>query len=218
MKKLIIIVLFIPTIVFSQGFRHKTQTLGVGLVAMTSTYYLTDTLPLYKDKACKTLYCNYLPNNYDTTISPIFFKPDYGITYFVVKEKKPQYYKVLFNYSDTAYCRVNLKVHFMSWDTLLLKSTGIRRLTSFDNFIYGEPKSKTRVQDWDSKPYQEDLLTVIGIQGDWIQILDDNTKQTGWIKWKFSDQLAIDIFPVLRTFLKKPKKPSEMTVNTTKLF
>lgn len=170
---------FHDTIPNSLEFFNNVGALGIGLLKVNNV----DTLTIIKNNE-KSIEKIYTP-----TITPIFFKPDYGIFYLVCVSEQKSNYKIQTSTNQTAILPKTKNIQFLSWDRFLLSTTGISNLDWKENPFRKEPDTKATIQEVS----KEDDFTVIKVHNEWIQISTDSDS-IGWIKWKQDGKLLIEIY------------------------
>lgn len=189
MKGLFVILLFlICNIANSQQYLNQTGSLGVGLVMIKNTYSPNDKVTFYNDNKLSNKSEDFFITQPNSIRFPKFYKPDYGICYFVCLEKTANYFKILVNEKDVKFIGTDSNSTFINWPKLLLKSTGIRVLNINQHF-YIQAFTESLLAN--IKP--DHILTVISVKNDWVEIKDQITKNVGWFQWKKNDQLTIEI-------------------------
>ena len=183
-----------PLFIFSQNTLTEFKSCGIGIIAMTNNQSLNDTLKLYSDSTCKVLIYNDIPSFNDTILSPYYFKPDYGLVQFILQEKYPDCYKILYWDTLTAFCKKNKSVKFITWEELLLNSTGFSLLDNKENSVRKEPNEKSVALNWNTKTFTEDNFKIVKVKGDWIFVINKMTNQCGWVIWRKQNKLLIEIY------------------------
>lgn len=158
---------------------NNLKTLGKGLIKVNNRNSIT----VFKNNE-KTI-----EHIYNPSITPIFFKPDYGIFYLVCISEKNENYEIQIDEENTAILPKGKDLEFMSWDNFLLNTTGISNLDWVKNPLKKEPNDKSISLDIN----EGDDFKIIDIYHEWIQISNEK-QQIGWIKWKEGNKLLIDIF------------------------
>lgn len=158
------------------------NNLGIGLVQQINT---EKQIELYKDDELLTKL------SYDTVNTvPIFYKPDYGILYFVCLENKNNYYKILLNNSNTAFIKKTPEYSFSNWNDFIKKSTRIesknpKKYPIRDNINGKEINFKNLNDDSD--------IEVVEVVGDWVKIKNITKNVVYWLQWRDRNKLLVDI-------------------------
>lgn len=155
--------------------------LGVGLVQQQNTEQQT---VLYKDKEFLTKLSTETIN-----VIPIFYKPDYGITYYVCLENDDNYYKILLNTSDTAFIKKTPEYTFYDWSNFVKKSTWIE---SKDLKKYPLRQS-INGKEIKLKNIDDSEIEVVEVKDDWLKVTDFTLNLTYWLQWRDSNQLLVYI-------------------------
>lgn len=188
-----------------------TQTnLGEGLVIVPDSFEIYLDSALEKKSISLNMYTSKIPNS----ISPIIFKPDYGIMHFVcLSNNSIKSYKVLINQNKIGYIPKNKNYRYELWDEYILKCYGISILDNEN--VYENPDTKSKIVE-----YKEDLTVCpIEIKENWLKIkigcnesnADEemeaelcskiikqcNKGKTGWIKWKENNKLKVSILKLI---------------------
>lgn len=194
MKHLIILLTITPLFIFAQNILTEFKSCGIGIIAMTSNQSLKDTLKLYSDSTCKDLIYNNIPSFDDTILSPFYFKPDYGLVHFILQEKYSNCYKILYRDTLTAFCKKDKSVKFITWEALLLNSTGFSFIDNKGNTVRKEPNEKSIALNWNNKTFTKDNFKIVKVKGDWIFVKNKMTNQSGWVIWRKQNKLLIEIY------------------------
>ncbi|MGV4461248.1 hypothetical protein ACQ1Q5_06915 [Ornithobacterium rhinotracheale] len=154
------------------SYQNDTYTLGSGLISWN---YKCDDIIFFQDSLLrrpisKVNFCNKgIP-----PICPLLYKPDYGIIYFVVKNKKSNYYEIIYNTNKIAFLPKDNIFQYISWEKFLTEEvTGIKKLGK--NTMY----------------------SVLSVNGDSILIKDMDTEKKESFKWKENDKLTIELISLM---------------------
>jgi hypothetical protein len=200
--KLILILFTVAT----YGQESKPQKLGIGILAIDSTYNLSKTVSIYKDKNFQIKLVDFKLYGENNRISPYYFKPDYGICYFVCIKKTPKYFKILINNKQEGFLKIDENNYFKTWESLLINAT-VERIDIKANPIKLKPNGKSETIKIDSEIVNDrlEVIDAIEINGEyWINInysasgklpcsSDSLDSRNGWIKWKAGGKLLVKI-------------------------
>ncbi|MCD8440810.1 hypothetical protein [Tenacibaculum finnmarkense] len=162
------------------GYYNEMGTLGIGLIKP-----LTDSLIFYKKniKTKQEIVSSFNP----FPITPVFYKPDYGIVYLICLEDTKEYYKI--KSIDGVFYLKKANYVFVDWKTFLMNSTGINNIDGKTNPIKKENSAKSEDLDWS----ESEEIIIIDVKKDWI-LIQNEYEQIGWIKWKIKNKLLIEIY------------------------
>lgn len=179
--------------------------LGLGIVAINDTYDESKVVTVYKDRDLKTKTEDFKLYGQLKSVWPYYFKPDYGLCYFVCLEKTKDYFRILINDKDEGFLKNDNDKFFKTWESLLVNST-VERLDIKTNPIKTKPadSNPTIKLDYEVKNDRLQVIDVIEINGEhWINVKFSKTgdypfdKQsdigTGWVKWKSGEKLLVNI-------------------------
>ncbi|MGX7688179.1 hypothetical protein ACWA1C_13530 [Flectobacillus roseus] len=197
-------------------YSNDVSTLGIGLIIPPSQFDVFNDSLLTDKLTSKDMYSE---DGSNSTISSLFYKPDYGIMHFICVAQTAKAYKVLVNNSQLKYLPKINSYEFKTWDQYILESFGIRRLTSYTD--EPTPKLLLRQDPNDNAktltiPNELEMFCPIEVKGDWVKVKydcfyneDNNPHEgmpcqtyidkcknplTGWLKWRQDNKLLIDIF------------------------
>jgi hypothetical protein len=203
MKAITTILILITLSAHGQG-RVPTK-LGLGIVAIEDTYDESKIVAVYKDKDLKTKSEDFKLYGQINRVLPYYYKPDYGLCYFVCLEKTSDYFKVLINEKEEGFLKNEKGTFFKTWESLLINST-VQRLDVKSNPIKAKPgdNQETINLGYEVKIDRLQVTDVIEVNGEhWINVKfsksgkfpfdKDQDIGTGWIKWKSGDELLVEI-------------------------
>lgn len=190
----------------SYGQEKKPIKLGLGIVAIDDTYDEAKTVSVFKDKDLKTKIEDFKLYGQLKNVWPYYFKPDYGLCYFVCLEKTKDYFKVLINDKEEGFLKNDRDKYFKTWESLLINST-VERLDSKANPLRSKPNDKADLINLDYEPKVDrlEVIDVLEINGEhWINVrfsksgkvpCDKGTPDCGegWVKWRTGDKLLVNI-------------------------
>jgi len=203
--RLLTTILFLTTLVsFGQG--RNPIKLGLGIVAIDDTYDVKKIVTVYKDKGLKTKIEDFKLYGQLKNVWPYYFKPDYGLCYFVCLEKNKDYFKILVNDNEEGFLANDRDKYFKTWDSILINA-GIERIDLKTNPLKLKPADNAEAINlgYEIKVDRLEVDDVIEINGEhWIKVsysisgkvpCDKGTSDCGrgWIKWKTGDKLLINI-------------------------
>lgn len=161
-------------------FFNDLSVLGKGLIKVNGK----DNLTIIKNNEGS------IENVYDPTITPIFFKPDYGIFYLVCVSEEKNNYEIQIDKESTAMLsKREGGINFLSWNDFLLSTTGISNLNWEKNPLKKKPGNESITLEVS----EEDGFVVVKVSNEWIQVSNEEG-QIGWIKWKQGNKLLIDAY------------------------
>jgi|GEM_PF-1615253 hypothetical protein len=194
---------------------NEVSSLGIGLILPPDVFDIFDDSLLKKKFTTIDLYQG---NDSQISICSKFFKPDYGIMFFVCIRETNTSYEILVNYSDIKYLPKTNEYTFKRWKEYILESYGIRRLTNQNGSIAeNRPLLKQPTDQADILVIPEgfEMFCPMEIRGDWIKVTYDcfyNVNESreeeetcheyiaecknpliGWLRWRQKNQLLIDI-------------------------
>lgn len=190
----------------SYGQENNPTKLGLGIVAIKDTYDESKTVTVYKDKGLKTKIEDFKLYGQLKSIWPYYFKPDYGLCYFVCLEKTKDYFKILINDKEEGFLKNEDDKYFKTWESLLINAT-VERLDIKGNPLKSNPTDNAETITLQSE-ITVDRLQVIDVieinEEHWINVnysksgkvpCDKGTTDCGegWIKWKSGDKLLVNI-------------------------
>ena len=198
-------ILFLTTLTCF-GQEENPIKLGLGIVAISDTYDNTKIVTVYKDKNLKTKIEDFKLYGDSKRVWPYYYKPDYGLCYFVCLEKNKDYFKVLINDKEEGFLKNDKESFFKTWESLLINST-VERLDIKSNPLKLKPSDNQETINlgYEIKVDRLEVVDVIEINGEhWINVnfsksgqipVDKTTpdSKSGWIKWKFGDRLLVKI-------------------------
>ncbi len=205
-KMRVITTFFILLTLSSYGQEKNPVKLGLGIVAIGDTYDESKTIAVYKDKNLKNKIEDFKLYGELKTVWPYYFKPDYGLCYFVCLEKTKDYFKVLINDKEEGFLKNERDKYFKTWESLLINST-VERLDIIANPLRLKPIDNAEKIKLEYKIVVDRLsvIDVIEVNGEhWLKVnfsksgkdvIDNATQDTGegWIKWKADDKLLVRI-------------------------
>lgn len=203
-------ILFLATLTSFGQSKHPIK-LGLGIVAIQDTYDESKVVAIYKDKSLTArledfkLYSLYSNSN-PKKVSPFYYKPDYGVCYFVCLEKNRGFYKILINEKEIGFLANNSDSQFQAWESLLVSKT-VARVDVKANSLKEKPIENGITIDLGSNQIVDrlEVIEVIEITGEhWIKVYYSKSGQTncekgtsdcgqGWIKWRSGEKLLIDL-------------------------
>jgi mRNA-degrading endonuclease YafQ of YafQ-DinJ toxin-antitoxin module len=198
-------ILFFLTLT-SYGQEGNPIKLGLGIVAIKDTYDESKVVTVYKDKDLKNKIEDFKLYGQLKNIWPHFFKPDYGLCYFVCLEKTKDYFKILINDKEEGFLRNDKDKYFKTWESLLINAS-VERLDVKTNPLKNNPSDNAETITLQNQITVDRLqvFDVIEINGEhWINVnysksgkvsCDKGTADCGegWIKWKAGDKLLVNI-------------------------
>ncbi len=189
----------------SYGQEKNPIKLGVGIVAIEDTYDTKKVVAIYKDKDLKIKLEDFKLYGKLKTVRPYYYKPDYGLCYFVCLEKNKDYYRVLINDKEEGFLKPDSENHFKTWESLLINSS-VERFDIKANPLKKKPSDTAETIDlgYEPKPDRLEVVDVIEKNGEhWIKV---NFSKSGkipcehngdceeaWIKWRTGDKLLVNI-------------------------
>ena len=190
----------------SFGQEKNPIKLGLGIVAIDDTYDESKTVTVYKDKNLKTKIEDFKLYGELKSVWPYYFKPDYGLCYFVCLEKTKDYFKVLINDKEEGFLKNDRDKYFKTWESILINA-GVERLDLKTNPLKLTPTDNAEPINlgYEMKVDRLEVDDVIEINGEhWIKVYysksgkvpcDKGTPDCGrgWIKWKKGDKLLVNI-------------------------
>jgi phosphatidylglycerol---prolipoprotein diacylglyceryl transferase len=199
-------VIFILISISSNGQGRNPVHTGIGIVAIADTYNQSKSVTVFKDKRLAVKLEDFKLYGGSRMIQPFYFKPDYGLCYFVCLEKTKDYYRILINDQQQAFLKANSDLYFKTWEALLINTT-IERFNISTNPIRSKPADTSEVILVTNQLPVDRLLIleVLETGGEsWARIkfsrsdkLPHEAPHTdcgeGWIKWKKEDKLLIDL-------------------------
>lgn len=147
---------------------NKNSELGIGLAVWD--YDCENNVIFYADSLMKvkSFAGNFCLNG--KCPCPLFFKPDYGIMYFVVVKKSTRWLKILYDDNKIAYVPNRQNFTYYSWGKFLVElTTGVREIGS--NEIY----------------------KIKSVNGDYVQVTNDAEDFTQLIKWREGEKLKVEL-------------------------
>ena len=180
--------------------------LGLGIIAIDDTYDVSKTVTVYKDKTLKTKIEDFKLYGELRSVWPYYFKPDYGLCYFVCLEKTKDYFKVLINDKEEGFLKNDRDKYFKTWESLLINST-VERLDIKANPLKLKPTDNAEIinLEYEMTVDRLEVVDVVEINGEhWIKVnysksgkdpFDKGTADSGegWVKWKAGDKLLVNI-------------------------
>ena len=204
MRALTTILILVTFVAYGQD--GVPTKLGLGIVAIDDTYDESKIVTVYKDKDLKAKIEDFKLYGQLKKVWPYYFKPDYGLCYFVCLEKTKTYFKILINDKEEGYIINNSDKFFKSWESLLINAT-VERLDIKVNPLKKKPSDNAETINLDHE-FKVDRLVVsevIEVNGEhWIKVnysksgkdpFDKGTADSGegWVKWKAGDKLLVNI-------------------------
>jgi hypothetical protein len=198
-------ILFLLTLT-SYGQGKNPIKLGLGIVAIKDTYDESKAVTIYKDKELNNKIEDFKLYGQLKNIWPHFFKPDYGLCYFVCLEKTKDYFRILINDKEEGFLKNDKDRYFKTWESLLINGT-VERLEIKTNPLKSDPSDNAETITLQNQILVDRLqvIDVIEINGEhWINVnysksgkvpCDKGTPDCGegWIKWKVGDKLLVNI-------------------------
>ena len=127
-------------------------------------------------------------NKVPSSMSPIFYKPDYGVVYFVAVAFEGDYYVIEGRNAEKFKIKDNSSVKILEWKEFMMKRvTGIGKSENTSKYMYIKP-SKESVK---SLIISFDELEIKDVEGNWMKI--KNPKGEGWIEWRNENELLIEV-------------------------
>lgn len=190
------------------GYNNEVSNLGIGLIIAPEEF------EVYNDSLLINKYGKWNMYEDDINLCPKFFKPDYGIIQFVCIKETEKSYQILINFSDVKFLPKSKKYNFITWESYITQSFGVKRnMSNIKNSLKINPnKNSNNIEI----PKGQELFCPIEIKGDWLRVTydcfynnQDNKYEgehcknyiencqnpiTGWLKWKKENNLLIDIF------------------------
>lgn len=143
-------------------------------------------------------------------LMPYYYKPDYGLFHFVCLDSTTDCYHILYNDSSDGYVSKR-DYHFITWDSLILNSTGVYRLANINvnNPLREKPNSNSDLISYNCK--FDDLAAVdLKRVGNtyWVKVVyfkdckgedpfytypDLSIFPSAWIMWRINEQLLIEL-------------------------
>jgi len=180
--------------------------LGVGIVAIEDTYDTKKMVSIYKDKDLKNKLEDFKLYGQLKTVWPYYYKPDYGLCYFVCLEKTKDYFRVLINDKEEGFLKSDPEKYFKTWESVLISSF-VERLDIKANPLKKKPSYSEATIDleYEPKPDRLEVVDVIEKNGEhWLKV---NFSKSGkipcdkqiadcaeaWIKWRAGDKLLVNI-------------------------
>ncbi len=173
------------------------NNLGLGLVFPTDPYQfeMLDTFPrFYIDQ---NLTKEFLPSE----VSPMYFKPDYGLYHFKCIEKGPKYYKVYINDNQIGFLPNHKVFCFRSWDSMI-QGTWVERI-SRQNEIWSECCTESRKLKNECFLDRLYVFEIVEVKNEyWAHISfsdacatdgDYDDFEYGWIQWRTEKELLVDL-------------------------
>ncbi len=203
MRALTTILILVTLTSYGQG--KNPIKLGLGIVAIKDTYDESRIVTVYKGEDLKTKIEDFSLYGQLKNVSPYYFKPDYGLCYFVCLEKTKDYFKILINDKEEGFLKNDNDKYFKTWESLLINAT-VERLDIKANPLKTDPtkNGETITLQHDTVDRLQ-VIDVIEIKGEhWIKVqysksgkvpCDKGTTDCGegWIKWKSEDKLLVNI-------------------------
>jgi hypothetical protein len=106
----------------------------------------------------------------------------------VCVEQTSKCFKILINETEQRYIAKDSNTVFMTWKTVLEKSIAIKRINN-TTYFYDQPTTESHNEQIDTNH----IIKVLRVNNDWIEIIDEKTKKTAWLKWRENNKLTIDI-------------------------
>ena len=198
-------ILFIITLT-SYGQEKNPTKLGLGIVAIDNTYDEKKIVTIYKDKYLEHKIEDFKLYGQLRNVRPYYFKPDYGLCYFVCLEKNKDYFRVLINDKEEGFLKDDRDKYFKTWESILINA-GVERLDPKANPLKSKPadNAETIHSGYEINVDRLEVVDVIEINGEhWIKVnysksgkvpCDKGTPDCGqgWVKWKTGDKLLVNI-------------------------
>jgi hypothetical protein len=202
--RLLITILFLTTLE-SFGQEKNPIKLGHGIIAIDDTYDMKKIVTVYGDKDFKTKIEDFKLYGASKSISPYYYKPDYGLCYFICLEKNKNYFKILINDKEEGFLKTDNK-YFKTWESLLINSS-VERLNIKTNPLKLKPadNSDTKKLEYEIKVDRLEVIDVIEKDGQhWLKVNYSKSGkvpcdkgiadcEVGWVKWKTGDKLLVKI-------------------------
>lgn len=190
----------------SYGQEKNPIKLGLGIVAINDTYDESKIVTIYKDKDLKTKIEDFRLYGQLKSIWPHYFKPDYGLCYFICLEKNKDYFKILINDKEVGFLKNDKDKYFKTWESLLINAI-VERLDIKANPLKSKPSDNAETITLQNQITVDRLqvVDVIEINGEhWINVRYSKSGQgliektttdsgEGWVKWKAGDKLLVNI-------------------------
>ena len=141
----------------------------------------------------------YLDSNFQKTyaddiligesITPLLYKPDYGICFFICFKCTKTYFIIKNNNGINIYIKKTDAFTFFMWEDFLCNQViGISTKEPSKNPPRYNINGKViNIEFWDNDDEQD----ILEIKGDWIKIKNINQKVIYWIKWKEGNMLLV---------------------------
>jgi hypothetical protein len=200
------IILFLTTLP-PWGQDSNPIKLGLGIVAIEDAYDGSKSVTIYSDKHLTTKTVDFKLSGQLNNVSPFYFKPDYGLCYFVCLEKTNDYYKILINENEEGFLKNDGDRYFVSWESLLVNKI-VERVDIKTNPLRLKPGDNETIinLDFEIKADRLEIVEVIEIKGEsWVKVnysksgkvgcdkLTTDDIGEGWIKWRRGDKLLVNI-------------------------
>lgn len=190
----------------SYGQDRNPIELGLGIVAIEDTYDESKIVTVYSDKDLKTKIEDFKLYGQLKKVWPFYFKPDYGLCYFICLEKNKDYFKILINDKDEGFLKNDKGKYFKTWESLLINVI-VERLDIKANPLKSKPSDNavTITSQNEITVDRLEVIEVIEVNGEhWINVSFSKSGKVrcekgvpdcgeGWIKWKRGDKLLVNI-------------------------
>ena len=164
------------------SYMNEVGSLGQGLIKINK-----ENFKLYRSKS-KSLLVNIA--HLKLFMTPIFYKPDYGVCYFVLDKEEEDYYVVNSANGKKFKIKKEKDINSLSWKKFITQeATGISEFNTI-GYMYDTPNTeskKSKIKDFDSSE-------ILDMQGDWLKIKNQN--RSGWIEWRDETKLLF-VFSLL---------------------
>ncbi len=194
-----------PVVKYVCEYDNSVASLGIGLVMITDPIELFTDSSLHQNTVSASMRKDNIEN---FPVCSKYYKPDYGMMYFVCLAKTARSYKVLNNGSEVRYLPRTKAYHFITWEKYIMSSLGIR---NNDQPLRVKPGGADTI----IFPKGLNMFCPVKVQEDWLQVKydcffskDDNDHEgepcsayisdcgdpaTGWIKWREKNKVLIEI-------------------------
>jgi hypothetical protein len=204
MRLLTIILILVTLVSFGQD--RNPVKLGLGIIAIENTYDESKIVTIYKDKDFKIKIEDFKLYGDLKNIWPYYFKPDYGLCYFVCIEKTKTYYRILINDKEEGFLKSDNNNYFKTWESILINSI-VERLDLKSNPLKSKPSYNAETITLQNGITLDRLqvVDVIEINGEnWIHVNFSKSGEIrcvkgtadcaeGWVKWKSGEKLLVTI-------------------------
>lgn len=192
------------------AYDNPAKTLGLGLVKAPDKFDIYDDSLLSKKYQSVDMHQEKIAG-----LAPKYFKPESGIMHFVCISQSEKAYHILINNNTEKYLPKANGYDFVSWDSYITQSYGIKPLYEGEKSIalQTEPDGKGKAIPGTEK---YEMFCPMQVKGDWAQVqfdcfynTDNNRHEgepchkyigqckspvTGWLQWRKDEKVLIDIF------------------------